>query len=726
MDDPFQGNRRRRRRLSPLEVDAWIDSTLFAIGRGLSRGYAAFSSFMRRFRAYGFFRLVVEFFSDGLTIAAAGSVLTLAMALPSFEATKGEWRSRGDLAVTFLDRNGNDIGKRGINSSDAVPLDQMPDILIKAVLATEDRRFYEHHGVDIFGTLRAVYEDARAGAVVQGGSSLTQQLAKNMFLGNERTIERKIKEAFLAVWLDANLSKDEILKLYLDKAYMGGGAFGVEAASLFYFGRSVKNIDLPQAALLAGLFKAPTRYAPHVNLPAARARANDVLTNMVEAGFLTDGQVIGARRHPAAIVEHGNEPGAPDFFLDWAYEQVKAVANGAERVLFVRTTIDLGMQRAAQDSVESTLRQSGAQYNVKQSALVSLETDGAVRAMVGGRDYGESQFNRATNALRQPGSSFKPFVYATAMANGFTPQTVIQDAPICIGDWCPQNYGGGYSGAMTIATALARSINTVAVRLTQSVGRQPIIDLAHKMGITNELPLVRSLPLGVDEVSVIDMAASYGAFATGGYKVTPYAFTEITNSRGDVLYDRRDHMQPPQQVLEQKVVAAMNSMLVNVPEWGTGVKAKLDGIRTAGKTGTTSDYRDAWFVGFTGNFATAVWMGNDDFKPTKLLTGGILPAQIWHDYMTYAHRGVTLKPIPFIEPAFEKAKGPVVASAPGGSPATGTISRPNSLSPATASRIVSIRSQFDAPPRDVLVPAPAAAVPPATAPVSPISLTRPQ
>jgi penicillin-binding protein 1A len=703
--DPFQSNRRSRRWWSALEIDAWIDSMLFGLGRALARGYGAFSAFMRRFRVYGFYRLIVEFVGDGLTIAAAGSVLTLAMALPAFEATKGDWRARGDLAVTFLDRNGNEIGKRGINSSDVVPLDAMPDILIKAVLATEDRRFYEHHGVDIYGTFRAIYEDARAGAVIQGGSSLTQQLAKNLFLSNERTIERKIKEAFLAVWLDANLSKDEVLKLYLDRAYMGGGAFGVEAASEFYFGRSVKDLDLPQAALLAGLFKAPTRYAPHANLPAARARANDVLTNMVEAGFLTDGQVISARRHPAAIVEHGNESGSSDFFLDWAYEQVKAVATGGERVLTVRTTVDVGMQRAAQDAIESTLRQSGAQYNVKQAALVSLEPDGAVRTMIGGRDYGESQFNRATNALRQPGSSFKPFVYATAVASGFTPQTVVQDAPICIGDWCPQNYAGGYAGAVTLATALARSLNTVAVRLSQSTGRQAIIDTAHRMGITNELPLVRSLPLGVDEVMVIDMAASYGAFATGGYKVTPYAFTEITNGRGDVIYDRRDHIPAPQQVLDQKTVTAMNSMLVNVPEWGTGTRAKLDGIRTAGKTGTTSDYRDAWFVGFTGNFVTAVWMGNDDFKPTKQLTGGILPAQIWHDFMTYAHRGIALKPIPFIDPPFEKPKGPAVASNLGAAPAPGIIARPTGLSPATASRLVAIRNMFDRPPAEPPIPA---------------------
>jgi penicillin-binding protein 1A len=319
--------------------------------------------------------------------------------------------------------------------------------------------------------------------------------------------------------------------------------------------------------------------------------------------------------------------------------------------------------------------------------------------MIGGRDYGESQFNRATNALRQPGSSFKPFVYATAMGHGYTPRSVVSDSPVCIGDWCPHNYSGGYSGAVTLTTALVKSLNTVAVRLSIATGRQPIVDTARRMGLTTELPVVRSLALGVDEVTVIDMATAYGAFATGGYKVTPYAFTEIVNSRGEVVYDRRDHVPPPQQVLETKVVAAMNSILVQVPEWGTGTRAKLDGIRTAGKTGTTSDYRDAWFVGFTGNYVTAVWMGNDDYKPTKNLTGGILPAQIWHNVMTYAHKGIVLKPIPFVDPPFERptiAKGPVVASKTT-TPTPGVIARPITLSPATAARISTIRNLFVTP-----------------------------
>ncbi len=384
MRDPFKSSRPRRR-LSPLEVDAWIDSGLFRLAGILGRGYQSFSTFMRRFRAYGWLHVLFELLGEATTAATAAAVLALAFAIPAFQATKGDWLAQNDLAVTFLDRYGNEIGKRGINQSDAVPLDEMPDTLIKAVLATEDRRFYEHHGVDLFGTFRAVYDDARANTVVQGGSSITQQLAKNVFLSDERTIERKIKEAFLAIWLDANLPKDKILELYLDRAYMGGGTFGVEAASEFYFGKSVKDIDLAESALLAGLFKAPSRYAPTADLPAARARANEVLTNMVQAGFATEGLFVSARRHPAEIVAHATQtPGSPDYFLDWAYGQLQTIDTGGDRVLTVRTTVDLGMEQAAQDAINSTLRQSGAQYNVSQAALVALEPDGAVRAMIGG------------------------------------------------------------------------------------------------------------------------------------------------------------------------------------------------------------------------------------------------------------------------------------------------------------------------------------------------------
>ncbi|WP_291742963.1 transglycosylase domain-containing protein [Bauldia sp.] len=687
MRDPFQSTSRKRHRIRLIEIDSWVDTGLFRIGRFIATKAEAFSVFMRRFRLTGVRRAAVEVAGDTLTLGLGGALLMLALALPAFDATRNGWRSQGDYSVTFLDRNGNEIGKRGVKRKETVPLEEMPDHLIKAVLATEDRRFYDHFGIDVAGTIRAMGENLRADAVVQGGSSLSQQLAKNLFLSNERTLERKIKEAFLALWLEANLSKNEILKLYLDRAYMGGGNFGVEAASDYYFGKSVKDVNLSEAALLAGLFKAPARYAPHVNLPAARARANEVLTNMVQAGFLTEGQVIGARRHPANVIEQSEGAGSPNYFMDWAFDEVKKLNLKGDRSLTVRTTVDLGMQKAADEAVESVLREKGDAYRARQAAMVVVEPDGAVRAMVGGRDYGESQFNRATDALRQPGSSFKPFVYATAMMNGYTPKSVVRDAPICIGGWCPHNYSGGYSGPVSLTTALVKSINIIPVRLAQAIGRDKIVETAHKMGLTTELLITRSLPLGAAEVKVVDMAGAYAVFANGGYKATPYAFTQVMNSRGDVLYDRRKDAPPPERVLPEQTVADMNGILSQVPEWGTGRRAKLEGIKTAGKTGTTSAYRDAWFVGFTGNYAAAVWMGNDNYQPTRRLTGGSLPAMTWNKVMTYAHNGIKLKPIPYVDdPDAGKAETVVAeAESPDGEADAGA---PATLSTATTAQLI--------------------------------------
>jgi penicillin-binding protein 1A len=640
--DPFENTRKRRRRLRLIDVDAWIDSGLYRVGRAIGSVAEGVSLFMRRFRVTGWRRGLFEVLGDAVTLAAGGSVIMLALALPAFEATKTDWRSQSDYSVTFLDRYGNEIGKRGIRHSDSVPLEEMPDYLIKAVIATEDRRFFDHFGIDVLGTLRALIENLRANAVVQGGSSLSQQLAKNLFLSNERTLERKIKEAFLAIWLEANLSKQEILKLYLDRAYMGGGNFGVEAAADFYFGKSVKDVNLAEAAMLAGLFKAPARYAPHINLPAARERANQVLTNLVQGGFMTEGQVIGARRHPADVVPQAAVASSPDFFLDWAFEKVKEF-NPKDHIVTVRTTVDLGIQAAVENAIEDMLRQYGPQYRATQSAAVVMDTDGNVRAMVGGRDYGESQFNRAVDSLRQPGSSFKPFVYATALMNGFTPDSIVVDAPICIGNWCPHNFSPGYRGRITMTTALINSLNTVAVRLAQAVGRDKIVATAKAMGVTTELRITRSLPLGTSEVSMIEMAGAYGAFASGGYKTTPQAFTQIISSTGEILYDARRDAKPRVRVLPEKVVAGMNLMMSQVPERGTGRAAKLDGIKTAGKTGTSFD-------GFTGNYVGIVWYGNDNFTPMRRMTGGALPAMTWKRFMTYAHQGIELKPIPYVEP----------------------------------------------------------------------------
>ena len=531
----------------------------------------------------------------------------------------------------------------------------MPDHVIKAVLATEDRRFFEHFGLDFLGLSRALSENVRANGVVQGGSTITQQLAKNLFLTNERTLQRKIKEAFLAVWLEANMSKKEILQLYLDRAYMGGGTFGIVAASEFYFNKDVKNVNLAEAAMLAGLFKAPTKYAPHVNLPAARARANEVLSNMVQASFLTEGQVLDARRHPASIVDRGATK-SPDFFLDWAFEEVKKVADRLPQKSFVvRTSVDTDLQVAAEESAEFHLRQFGEQYNVSQAGIVMMDIDGSVRAMVGGRDYGASQFNRATKALRQAGSSFKPYIYATAMENGYTPESVVSDGPISWGNWSPQNYARSYSGKVTLTSALARSINSVPVRLAKELTTTKIAALARAMGVESEISLHKTMSLGTSGMTVLDQATGYLTMATGGIAGKRHAFTQILSNSGEVLWDFERDGRKPVRVLSEEADASMNLMLTAVTEAGTGRRAQLPGIRVAGKTGTTQSYRDAWFVGYTGNYLAAVWFGNDDYTPTNKMTGGLLPAMTWQRLMAYAHQNVDIKPIPGLkEPFIEK------------------------------------------------------------------------
>src|SRR5690348_12701474 len=613
---------------------------------------------MDRFHVSGWRRGLNELASEGATLGTVGLVFMLALAVPAFrETSDDDWLKKSELAVTFLDRYGNEVGSRGIKHNDSIPLDQFPDHLIKAVLSTEDRRFYEHFGIDMAGTARALVANTRAGGVVQGGSSITQQLAKNLFLNNERTIERKVKEAFLAMWLEARLTKNEILKLYLDRAYMGGGTWGVDAAAQYYFNKSARDVNLSESAMLAGLFKAPSKFAPHVNLPAARARANVVLDNLVEASMMTEGQVFGARRHPATPVDRRDDR-QPNYYLDWAFDEMRKLVETfpksmSERVFVVRTALDTGLQQAADAAVETSLRQYGHEYHASQSAAVLMDVDGSVRAMVGGRDYGASQFNRATDATRQPGSSFKPYVYATALEHGMKPTSIVVDSPICLGNWCPHNYGGGFRGAMPLITALTHSINTIAVKLSVMVGdgnpklgRSRIIKTAHDMGITTPLPDTPSLPIGADAVTLIEHVGAYGTFPNLGMKVTPHAILEVRTGDGKVVW-RFDRDGPKsKRVLPQHVAEDMIKMMNSVVENGTGRRARLDGIAAAGKTGTTNMSRDAWFMGYTGNFVCGVWFGNDDYQPMNRMTGGALPAMTWHEIMAYAHQGIEVKQLP--------------------------------------------------------------------------------
>jgi penicillin-binding protein 1A len=689
-----------------LGFDARVDSSLFRGFTGLRESYERFSTFMDRFHVAGWARALNEIMSEGATLGTAGAILMLALAVPAFhETSDDDWLKKSELAVSFLDRYGNEVGTRGIRHNDSVPLDQFPDSLIKAVLATEDRRFYEHFGIDLAGTARAFVTNAKAGGVVQGGSSLTQQLAKNLFLNNERTIERKIKEAFLAMWLEARLTKNEILKLYLDRAYMGGGAFGVDAASQYYFNKSARDVNLSEAAMLAGLFKAPSKFSPNVNLPAARARANVVLDNLVEAGFMTEGQVFGARRNPATPVDRRDDHAA-NYYLDWAFDDMKKLVDTfpksmTERVFVVRTALDVNLQNNADMAIENSLRQYGQEYNARQAAAVLMDVDGAVRAMVGGRDYGASQFNRATDAMRQPGSSFKPYVYATALEHGFKPTSIVVDAPICLGNWCPHNYGHGYGGSMTLITALTHSINTIAVRLSVAVGdgnpklgRARIIKTAHDMGIRTPLPDTPSLPIGADEVTVLDHTGAYATFPNLGKAVKPHAVLEVRTGGGDLVW-RYDRDGPkPRQVLPTGVAADMIKMMNSVVENGTGKRARLEGIAAAGKTGTTNAYRDAWFMGYTGNFVCGVWFGNDDYQSTNRMTGGALPAMTWHTIMAYAHQGIELKQLPGV-PVPQVRQQPLVAENKSKSNEPPPPPRPTTLTKRGADILVGVERMMD-------------------------------
>ena len=656
MHDWFFKNGGRKRLIDWLGLDARIDSGIAEGWEQAKDRYNAFSSFFARFRLAGWKRAVNELLSEALTLGVGALAVLYVLAIPALNDFDESKIATGRYAVKFIDRNGAEIGQRGILHNDAVAMEEIPDHLIKATLATEDRRFFEHFGVDIFGTARALFENARANEVVQGGSTITQQLAKNLFLSFERSLARKVKEAFLALLLEFRFSKFEILKMYLDRAYLGGGAFGVEAASQFYFSKSVREINLSEAALLAGLFKAPSRFAPHVNLPASRARTNDVLSNLVEAGYMSAGQVHAARLNPARVTEP-RQAQSPDWFLDWAFEEVQRIAEGrGQFVLTARVTIDLDMQRAAQEAMVTTLRSTQTRRGAPFSgALVTMEPDGAVRAIVGGIDYGESQFNRATHARRQPGSSFKIYVYATALENGYNPRSVVRDASGSCGNWSPKNYnGGGGSGrSLSVTDAFKMSLNTTAADLSFKVGREKVLEMTRRLGVSG-VRRTCSMALGDTGITLLQHTGAYAVFANGGRLARPYAVLELFNSKGELVYSRERDEPAASQIVSQRVVEQMNQMMQAVVNEGTGRRAILDFTHAVGKTGTSSAWRDAWFVGFTGALVTGVWVGHDDFRPMWLngagVTGGSLPAAVWHAFMSVAHTNRNIPQIQGLPP----------------------------------------------------------------------------
>ncbi|TCL71940.1 transglycosylase domain-containing protein [Rhizobium sp. BK251] len=538
--------------------------------------------------------------------------------------------------------DGTVIANRGTTGGEALSLENMSSYIPEAVIAIEDRRFYSHFGIDPLGLARALVTNVVSGRTVQGGSTLTQQLAKNLFLSPERTLERKVQEVLLSLWLEQKYTKDQILAMYLNRVFFGSNAYGVEAASRRYFNKSARDVNLGEAALLAGLVKAPSRLSPARDPDAANARAQIVLQAMRDQGFITDQETKTAMSQaPSSARSYWS--GAEHYAADMVMDELPGLIGDVKEDLVVDTTIDKGLEKDAEKALTTILDKDGKKLAASQAALVSVDGTGAIRAIVGGRDYAESQFNRAVKAKRQPGSSFKPFVYAAALEMGLTPYSVRNDAPIRIGDWTPENYEKKYNGEVTLATAIAQSLNTVAAQLVMEVGPDHVIKLAHRLGIESDLQPNASIALGTSEVSLLELTSAYASFMNGGYKATPHIIRRITTADGKVLYENT-YDNPPR-VLSEPIVANMNAMMMGVIDGGTGKSARLPGWQAAGKTGTTQNSRDALFVGFTSNLTTGVWFGNDDGKPMKKVTGGGLPAKAWKDFMVAAHKGLSPAPI---------------------------------------------------------------------------------
>jgi penicillin-binding protein 1A len=536
-------------------------------------------------------------------------------------------------AMVFANGNGQVFAARGMYKGERVTIQQLPPDLIHAVLAIEDRRFYSHHGIDLYGMARAAWHDLRGDRTVEGASTITQQLVRIKYLSPERTLRRKVQEAILALWLDTRLSKDEILARYLNAAYFGAGAYGVDAAAQRYFGTKATSLDLAQSAMLAGLIRAPSQLAPTRDLAAARRRADAVLSAMVAAGYIDQARATAARAHPAKLAIPPETPPGQNYFVDTAETELKRLIGSPPMDLSVDTTLDPRLQAAAERVVNQWLADEGAQRHVSQAALVALAPDGAVLALVGGRDYTQSQFNRAVQAQRQPGSLFKIFVYLAAFDAGYTPDSVVVDQPVDIDGWQPKNFEEGYRGPVSLRTAFAQSINTVSVQLTQAIGVQRVTQMAESLGIHSELPAVPSLALGSAGVTLYDMTAAVDAIAIDSKKVQPYTIRSIRAGARAPLYRHPHNAVEKPDWNRDALVRLMQGVVDN----GTGRAARLD-RQVAGKTGTSEDFRDAWFIGFTKDIVVGVWVGNDDNSPMDGVVGGDLPAKIWHDFVEEAER----------------------------------------------------------------------------------------
>ncbi len=567
--------------------------------------------------------------------------------LPTAPTTAAElWSTRREPSVTLMDREGHVLAVRGPLYARAVGLDTLPAHVPQAFLAIEDQRFYAHDGVDLRGVFRALWVNFRAGRSVQGGSTITMQLVKNLILTPDRELRRKIQEMRLARQLEEHLTKTEILELYLNRIYLGARAFGIEAAARRYFDKPATELTLAEAALLAALPKAPSRLDPTVNLAAAQARAATVLDAMLAAGFIDQAAHDAAIAEPAAPVADTSDPGGTAIWghaFDFALAEAAGLIGDDVPDLVIHTTLDPALARAAHDTIEAVLGDEGEAQNAGEAAIVLLAPDGAIRAFSGGRDYATSQFNRAIQAQRQPGSAFKPFVFAAALEAGYDPSSAVWDEPVDLEGWTPQNFSGGFRGLVTLQEALKRSINTVAAQVGDQVGIDRVVEVGHRFGIASPLPELPAIALGAAEVNLLELTSAYAVFGNDGARREPYFITSITNSRGDVLHEHE--AAPAQRATTAEVAQSMSTMLQDVVLTGTGRRAALAGRPSAGKTGTSQSFRDAWYVGYTADFTAGVWVGNDDDTPMDNVTGGGLPAMIWQRYMTRVHQGLPSRPL---------------------------------------------------------------------------------
>jgi penicillin-binding protein 1A len=548
-------------------------------------------------------------------------------------------------SITYLDRSGAVLAVRGSPYAPPADIDALPAYVPAAFVAIEDRQFYHHFGFNPWGMLRSeIYNLTHPHGALRGGSTITQQLARNLFLTPAQTYRRKAQELVLALWLETHFTKKQILALYLNRVGFGGGAYGIEAAAQRYFNKPASDLTIGESALLAATMKGPSRYNPAANSERAARRATEVLYAMQSIGAITAAQREAAFSHPVHVSARLANQRA-QYFVDWLDAQVRGLLGEPTEDLVVETTLDLPIQTSAEQAVRSGVV-SHAGQGVQQSALVAMDGEGRVRAYVGGAVYADSQFDRATQAKRQAGSAFKPFVYLTAMEAGHTPAEPVVDEPITIDGWTPRNYTGRYLGQIDLQTALAQSINTVAARLANEVGTIRVADTAHRLGITSPIQTDPSMALGAVEVSPLEMAGAYDAFANGGLKAQGFGIERIRTATGKVLYDHAVAAPTRTRVINEPALGEMTQMLRQVIASGTGARAKIGGYDLAGKTGTTSDYKDAWFIGFTGGFVTAVWVGRDDNTPMRKVTGGGAPAEIWRDFMVAALPRLAAQAIP--------------------------------------------------------------------------------